>query len=131
MVVPPDHPLAAQDTVKLKDTLAYPQIFFNRRSGLRDIIDGLFAKAGGYPDCIMEIEEDMVVAGLVAQGFGIAVVPHMRVLHDLPVKALKIIEPVPERDFYMASLKGTYFAPLVVSFKEFASTYKYKSKYIF
>ncbi len=131
MAVPPDHPLAAQNTVKLKDTLAYPQIFFNRRSGLRDIIDGLFAKAGGYPDCIMEIEEDMVVAGLVAQGFGIAVVPHMRVLHDLPVKALKIIEPVPERDFYMASLKGTYFAPLVVSFKEFTSTYKYQSKYIF
>ena len=123
--------LACQDTVKLKDTLAYPQILFNRRSGLRDIIDGLFAKTGGYPDCIMEIEEDMVVAGLVAQGFGIAVVPHMRVLHDLPLKALKIIEPVPERDFYMATLKGTYFAPLVMSFREFAIDYQYKSKYIF
>ena len=73
----------------------------------------------------------MVVAGLVAQGFGIAVVPNMRVFHDMPVKALKITEPVPERDFYMATLKGTYFAPLVMSFREFATDFQYKSKYIF
>jgi DNA-binding transcriptional LysR family regulator len=131
MAVPIDHPLAAQDSIKLKDTLAYPQILFDRRSGLRDIIDSLFAKAGGYPDCIMEIEEDMVIAGLVSQGFGIAVVPDMHIFHELPIKTLTITEPVPERDFYMASLKGTYFAPLVMSFKEFAVTYQYKSKYIF
>ncbi len=131
MVVPENHPLAAQDTVKLRDTLAYPQILFDRRSGLRDIIDSLYAKIGAYPDCIMEIEEDMVIAGLVAQGFGIAVLPFMHVLEELPVKTLQIIEPEPERNFYMASLKGTYFAPLVVSFREFATTYQYTSKYIF
>lgn len=131
MVVPENHPLAARDTVKLRDTLAYPQILFDRRSGLRDIIDSLYAKIGAYPDCIMEIEEDMVVAGLVAQGFGIAVLPFMHVLEELPVKTLQITEPEPERNFYMASLKGTYFAPLVVSFREFATTYQYTSKYIF
>ncbi len=131
MAVPKDHPLAARDTVRLRDTLAYPQILFDRRSGLRDIIDSLFAKIGAYPDCIMEIEEDMVVAGLVAQGFGIAVVPLMRVFEDMPVKALRITDPEPDRDFYMASLRGTYHAPLVVAFRDFAMTYQYSSKYIF
>ena len=39
--------------------------------------------------------------------------------------------PVPERDFYMATLRGTYFAPLVMAFREFATNFQYKSKYIF
>ena len=131
VVVPQDHPLAEYNSVKLKDTLSYPHIFFDRRSGLRDIIDSLFTKVGSWPDCIMEIEEDQVIAGLVAQKFGIAVIPSMHILEDMPVKALPITEPLPERNFYMASLKGTYFAPLVVAFKEFAMTYQYKSRYIF
>ena len=133
LAVPLDHPLASRDEVKLKETLPYPHIFFDRRSGLRDIIDSLFAQIHSYPDCIMEIEEDMVVAGLVAEGFGIAVIPEMHILEDLPVKTLRITDPVPERNFYMASIKGTYLAPLVVSFKEFVSNYQYTSSsgYIF
>ena len=49
MAVPLDHPLASQDTVKLKDTLVYPQILFDRRSGLRDIIDSLLPGQGAIP----------------------------------------------------------------------------------
>ena len=131
LAVPCDHPLAAYDTIRLQDTLSYQHIFFDPRSGLRDIIDNLFSKAGGYPDHSMEIEEDMVIAGLVSKGFGIAVIPEMHILSEMNLKTLRIIEPVPERDFYMASLKDTYFAPLVMSFKEFAKTFQYRSRYIF
>ena len=131
LVVPLDHPLAAYNTVRLHDTLSYQHIFFNQRSGLRDIIDKLFIKAGGFPEYVMEIEEDMVIAGLVAKGFGIAVVPDMHVLQEMPLKSLRIIDPVPERNFYMASLKGIYYAPLVTTFKDFAKSYRYTSRYIF
>ena len=131
LAVPLDHPLAAYDTVRLQDTLSYQHIFFNRRSGLRDIIDRLFSKAGGFPEYVMEIEEDMVIAGLVAKGFGIAVIPDMHILSEMSLKTLTITEPVPERNFYMATLKDIYFAPLVVAFRDFAKTYRYTSRYIF
>ena len=48
-----------------------------------------------------------------------------------PVKILRIEDPLPERDLYMASLKGAYVAPLVTSFKEYVLDYKYKSEYFF
>ena len=97
----------------------------------RDIIDRLFSKAGGFPEYVMEIEEDMVIAGLVAKGFGIAVIPDMHILSEMSLKTLTITEPVPERNFYMATLKDIYFAPLVVAFRDFAKTYRYTSRYIF
>lgn len=131
MAVPLSHPLASQDTVRLQDTLKNPQILFDRRSGLRDIIDNLYAKIGDYPICEMEVEEDQVIAGLVAKGFGIAVIPNMHILETMELKTLRIVEPEPERDFYMASLKGTYFAPLVVSFRKFAENFYFDSRYIF
>ena len=41
VIVPKDHPLAAKDSVTLKETLAYQQIIFRHKSGLRQIIDDL------------------------------------------------------------------------------------------
>lgn len=124
LIVPQGHALADRTDITLKETLPYPQILFDRRSGLRSIIDGLFEEIGEYPQPVMEIEEDQVIAGLVARNFGIAVVPRMHILDTLPLKILEITDPKPERNFYMASLKGTYVAPLVTEFKNFAVNYE-------
>jgi DNA-binding transcriptional LysR family regulator len=56
LAVPLDHPLADRESVSLKETLPYPQILFDRRSGLRRIIDDLFVQIKATPACIMEIE---------------------------------------------------------------------------
>lgn len=119
LIVPKEHPLAGKDCTMLCETLAYPQIVFDNRSGLRGIVDGLFSEIGAFPTPAMEAEEDQVVAGLVAQGFGIAIVPRMHILESLPVKILQITDPKPERNFYMASLKKSYSVPLVNDFKRF------------
>ena len=42
-----------------------------------------------------------MIAGLTAQGFGIAVVPYMDLLLKLDVKILQISAPVWERNLYM------------------------------
>ena len=75
LIVPRNHPLAELHTVDLAETLPYPQVYFSRGSGLRDVVDGLFAQIGGTPQIAYETEEDQVIAGLVSQGFGISVVP--------------------------------------------------------
>lgn len=119
VIVPKDHPLSDRDSINLEETLAYPQIIFRKRSGLRPIIDKLFKQVGGFPEVVYEIEEDQVIAGFVANGFGIAVVPNMPLLEQLDVKIIQIDSPEWERRFYVATLKDAYLAPVVRSFKEY------------
>ena len=57
----------------LRDTIEYPQIYFEKGSGLRPVIDQMFEEIGQFPKVAFEMEEDSSMAGLVAQGFGIAV----------------------------------------------------------
>ena len=121
MIVPLDHPLAARDSVDLIDTIPYPQIVFSKKSGLRPVIEGLFRQIGARPDVAHEIEEDEVVAGLVANGFGIAVCPNMPILNSMKLKALHITSPKWERNFYMAMLKERYLPPIVHELKEFVA----------
>ena len=123
LIVPRNHPLAKRYTVDLTETLPYPQIYFADKSGLRIVIDSLFEKIGQRPKIAYEIQEDQVIAGLVAQGFGIAVVPYMEELLRLNVKIIQISYPYWERNFYMATLKDRYLPPVVQKFKQFVITH--------
>ena len=83
LITPQSHPLSAKDSVDLVETIPYPQIFFEKSAGIRNVIDQMFARTGASPKIAYETEEDQVIAGLVAQGFGIAVVPYMDILQKL------------------------------------------------
>ncbi|MCP1100841.1 DNA-binding transcriptional LysR family regulator [Aequitasia blattaphilus] len=119
VAVPSNHPLADQTSIHLEETLPYPHIFFRKRSGLRSIIDKLFRSIGHFPEIAYEIEEDQVVAGFVSHGFGIAVIPNMPLLSHMDIKAIPLISPVWERNFYIATLKNTYVAPAAQAFKQY------------
>lgn len=119
VIVPLDHPLAEKEEIRLEETLPYPQIIFKPSSALRSIVDGLFDTIEATPIVSYEIEEDQVAAGLVASGFGISVSPNMALLKSLDVKAIPLISPTWQRNFYMAYLKDTYHPPVVEAFKKF------------
>ncbi len=121
LIVPKGHPLEDRTSIDLKDSLAYPHIVFSKRSGLRQVIDKLFEKCGGYPEIAYSMEEDQGVAGLVGAGFGIAVVPKMPILSYMPVSIIEIATPSWERLFYMATLKNVYQAPVVMNFKKYVT----------
>lgn len=119
LIVPRNHPLSIVHAVDLADTLPYPQVYFSKGSGLRNVVDGLFAQIGGTPQIAYETEEDQVIAGLVAQGFGIAVVPYMELLLRLDVKIIQISYPAWERNFYLVSDDRAYQTPAVRHFRQF------------
>lgn len=106
-IVPENHPLASKEEIDLAELIPYPQICFNMKSGLRRIIDDLYRQIGMQPQIAMEAEEDRVIAGFTAAGFGVAVVPEMYVLDQLPVKRLRIVTPEWQRPFYMVYPKNT------------------------
>ena len=119
LIVPKNHPLAKHHSVDLTETLPYPQVYFSEGSGMRGVVEELFSKIEGRPIIAHETEEDQVVAGLVAAGFGIAVVPYMDMLLRLDVKIIQIASPRWERSFYLVSDDRAYQPPAVQKFRQF------------
>lgn len=119
LIVPKDHPLANYHTIDLLETAPYPQIFFEKSSGIRSVVERMFSQIGIEPQIAYETEEDQVIAGLVAQGFGIAVVPYMDLLLKLDVKILQIDPLVGERKLFMVNDGSIFMPPCVRNFQQF------------
>ena len=119
LIVPKGHPLAAYHTIDLLETAPYPQIFFEKSSGIRSVVEQMFSQVGIEPQIAYETEEDQVIAGLVAQGFGIAVVPYMDLLLKLDVKILQIDPLVCERNLFMVNDESIFIPPCVRNFRQF------------
>lgn len=119
MIVPNGHPLADRESIDLAETLEYPAVWFAKGSGLRKVVDGMYEQVGGKPISVVETEEDEVIAGLVAAGFGIAVVPDMDMLHKLDISVLEITSPPYHRDFFMAWDDSVFMSPAAQRFRSF------------
>jgi len=119
MIVPRNHELAGRGSVDLGETLEYPAICFAEGSGLRRVVDRMYDKVGGRPASVIETEEDEVIAGLVAAGFGVAVVPNMDMLHKLDISVLKISSPPYRRDFFMVQDESVFLPPAAQRFRSF------------
>lgn len=119
VVVPHGHPLSFKGSVDLEQVAAYPQIFYTKNSGLRPVVDRMFEQAKVTPQIAYEIEEDGSMAGLVAQNFGIAVMPEIPLLSLLDVDVLALRNQNQRRYIYMAQAKERYRPPLVQKFAEY------------
>lgn len=119
VIAPLDHPLAQFDNIYLEQTQPYEQIGFSKSSGLRNVIDEIFKKNNCSYNIVYEVTVDQVIAGLVSQGFGIAVVPNMSILKHLPLKTIHLKNVIQDRSFYLVTNKEAYLTPAVISFKEF------------
>lgn len=118
-IVPPMHPLAERETVTLMELGEYPQIGFPPSSGLHYVIRELFEKEGIDPEIMFEVEEDSALAGMVAEGFGIGIVPDVPAVRHLPLKYLPIEGLDYQRYIYMGVLKNQYRNQLTEDFIQF------------
>ena len=119
VVIPKQHPLSGRGEVDLEEAALYPQIYFTQGSGLRPVVDRLFEMAKIRPQIAYEIEEDGAMAGLVAQNFGIAVMPDIPLLKNMNVEVLKLRSPRYQRYIYMALSKENYQTPIVEKFPDY------------
>lgn len=119
LIVPKKHPLSSYNKIDLADTAPYPHIFFNENTGIRPIVEQAFKKINMTPHVAYETEEDQVIAGLVAEGFGIAIVPYMDLLLKLELNILQINTPACERDLFMINDESIFMPPVVRKFHQF------------
>ena len=118
-VVPEDHALAGKNTVTIEELGQYPQVTFTPTSGLYFVVRELFEKEGIVPETAFEVEEDGALAGMVAEGFGVGIVPDVPVIHTLPVKILNIENLHYRRYIYMGMLKKRYPSSHVEQFRDY------------
>lgn len=119
LIVPKNHILSSKAHVNLSDTSDFPYVYFDKNSGIRSVVDKMFEDINVKPRIAYETEEDQVIAGLVAKGFGIAVVPYMDLLMKLDIDILEIESPSYKRDFYMVWDDSVYMPPVVKDFLDF------------
>ena len=106
--VPLDHPLAQQESVTLEKTLPYPHVTYSWLSGQRDPVDRLFAPVRDRWHIAYEVEDANFILELVAQGFGITVLPDTPPVHRPGVKRLPVTDPVQTSDFYIVRQKAPH-----------------------
>ena len=121
LITPKGHPLAKKKKrgINLAETAGYSYVCFDKNSGIRSIFDEMLKKSDITVKVAYETEEDQVIAGLVANGFGIAVVPYMDILEKMSVEIFEIESPEYERSFYMVNDNSTYMSPVVETFRDF------------
>ena len=121
--VPPGHPLAGRKKASFEEIASYPQIFFNKGSGLRGVISQIFRDYGMKPDIVYTVDEDSAMVGLVARGFGVCIVPDAATVRSMKASFLEIENLDYRRFIYMVTLKNKYQAPIARLFADYVKDY--------
>lgn len=119
LITPKGHPLSKKKEIYLEDTLEYPQIWFPKVSGLRLTIESMYGPLLSKLNIAYELEEDESIAGLIAAGFGIGIVPELPVLDDLDIEKLDIVDANMYREFYLVTSNIKPKTPILENFVEF------------
>lgn len=122
VVVSKGHPLAGREQVTLEEMAVYPQVYYTKNSGLRPVIDRMFERAKIHPKIAYEIEEDGSMAGLVAQNFGIAIMPDIPILRVLNVETITLRRAGVRREIYLAMSRDHYHTPMVQKFADYVKS---------
>lgn len=75
LAVPRGHRLAGRSRIRLSAASGDPFVALEQPFGLRQLTDDLWAEDGMAPEIVFEATEIPTMEGLVAAGFGVAVVP--------------------------------------------------------
>ena len=122
LAVPADHRLAGRARVRLAEVADETFIALGADYGLRQLTDQLWAESGITPAISFEAMEIPAMEGLVAAGFGVAVVPVPRpgrgdpAVVYLPIAGTKV-----KREIGMAWVAGRTLPPAVERFAAFVT----------
>lgn len=129
LITSKNHELAKTESISLEEITNYDFISFKKNTELNKIITPNFERIKKAPTIKYTAEGEQIIAGLVAQDFGIAIVPDTPILDSLDIARIKINNIDQNRIYYIAYLKDKLNTPLISEFIEFASKQNF-SKYI-
>jgi LysR family transcriptional regulator, transcription activator of glutamate synthase operon len=119
LAVPPGHRLARRARVRLSAAAGEPFVALGRQAGLRQLTDQLLTEDGVDPDIVFEATEIPTVEGLVAAGFGVAVVPVPRDGGKSRIAHVPLTNAGAKRDVGLVWGRHRILAPPAARFADF------------
>ncbi|MCV7218201.1 LysR family transcriptional regulator [Mycobacterium crocinum] len=119
LAVPVGHRLAVRTRVNLSAAADEPFVALEKPFGLRQLTDELWTDAGIDPQIVFEASEIPTMEGLVAAGFGVAVVPVPRDGTDARVVHVPLSNSQAKREVGLAWRRDRPLAPPSQRFVDF------------
>ncbi|MEZ0357971.1 LysR family transcriptional regulator [Mycobacterium sp. SA01] len=119
LAVPVEHRLAGRSRVSLSVAADEPFVALEKPFGLRQLTDELWVEAGIDPQIVFEASEIPTMEGLVAAGFGVAVVPVPRDGADARVVHVPLSNSRAKREVGLAWARNRPLAPPSQRFVDF------------
>ncbi|TDO18319.1 DNA-binding transcriptional LysR family regulator [Mycobacterium sp. BK086] len=119
LAVPVAHRFATRSRVSLSAAADEPFVALEKPLGLRLLTDDLWAEAGIDPEIVFEASEIPTMEGLVAAGFGVAVVPVPRDAADARVVHVPLSNSRAKREVGVAWGSDRPLGPPAERFVEF------------
>lgn len=119
LAVPVGHRLATRSRISLAVAADEPFVALEKPFGLRLLTDDLWAEVGIDPDIVFEASEIPTMEGLVAAGFGVAVVPVPRDGADTRVVHVPLSNSRAKREVGLAWAQDRPPAPPTQRFLQF------------
>ena len=116
LLAPRDHELTRQSRISLADIAQYPVVL---SADTTHYVENVFQRAGLTIEVSCRMNEDHAIAALVANGFGVAVVPWNELLQNENVKLLQIDDPNAYRIFYLVTLRARILSAHAEDFRKF------------
>lgn len=117
LIVPNDHPLARYEEIPLSRAAQYPFVFPLDYIGY---VETLFQKAKlPLPVVTCRANEDQLIAGLVSENIGIAIVPENRTFDRYDIKVVRISGMKMTRSSYLVRRKNIPLSPAAERFYRF------------
>jgi LysR family transcriptional regulator, transcription activator of glutamate synthase operon len=94
VIVPPEHPLARRDVLRLADLDGQPLVELSQRSALGMAATAALQQAGVEPTVVANVtDEPSMARALVARGLGVAIVPRALAVGEGPPIVLVPLDP--------------------------------------
>lgn len=119
LAVSNQHPLAARNAVSFQDFCREKIVTFVKAASIRQQIDQLFEENVCVPNIVHEVTNEIMVAGIVATGECVGLIPHVADAHYQNVKLINIEDCVLYRPMYMFWKKEETLRPTVQKFRRF------------
>jgi LysR family transcriptional activator of glutamate synthase operon len=121
LAVPQGHRLAGRARVRLSAAAGEPFVALGEQAGLRQLTEQLCAEDDVSPDIVFEATEIPTVEGLVAAGFGVAVVPVPRDGRETKTVHIPLSNAGAKRDVGLAWDRDRGLPPPAERFADFLS----------
>ncbi|MBU5245604.1 LysR family transcriptional regulator [Bacillus halotolerans] len=121
LFLPKKHVLATRKDITLNEIANEPFVLMKEGFALRVTIDHIFEQVNITPNIVFEGEEATTIAGFVAAGLGVSILPDFKGkgLDQTNIAKVRISWPRFERVVGISWIEGKYLSPVTENFKQY------------